>query len=344
MVGVAGRSKACHTCRQRRIRCGAEKPSCSNCLKSGRPCAGYHKAQVFIPSRYAKITNTGGITLDAPLSLSQCKSNKHNSYGHQAFQGLGQGHASQLAKSAWMEGPWISKSKTMHDLLVDIFLQVPGLLSEVRAATSLQPRQSSLTAGLKTLSALLTLNSQLNEWFESYQYTYPTLYWPQLSVASSSTDNEELGKLYPVSFHFPSYHVAETMILYWTVQTLIHASICSLSSRLPSSETKDITTFEGDNLSAKDNDDMSLADIQHIVETSDFMLWPETSARYICQSVEYFFQQEFRGIGAGVVLSPILVVKACLSRSARDFSREIAWIDETIGRIQYNGAGLAACV
>ncbi|EXL52601.1 hypothetical protein FOCG_08391 [Fusarium oxysporum f. sp. radicis-lycopersici 26381] len=510
MVGVAGRSKACHTCRQRRIRCGAEKPSCSNCLKSGRPCAGYHKAQVFIPSRYAKITNTGGITLDAPLSLSQCKASKHHSHGHQnlpiatlpmsiparnatrdqflanfinrqlpsciltsghlndhrkwllrlpdvavltpameyailalstaafdkdgalggqslklytrglyelqkaiddpkmrsddqtlaacvllgmfefsecpgrtvsaymrhyqgamallqlrgpkqhisglahdvfqvlrmhtAFQGLGQGHASQLAKSAWMEGPWISKSKTMHDLLVDIFLQVPRLLSEVRAATSLQPRQSSFTTGLKTLSALLALNSQLNEWLESYQYTYPTIYWPQLSAASSSTDSEELGRLYPVSFHFPSYHVAETMILYWTVQALIHASICSLSSRLPSSETKGITTFEDDNLPAKDNDDMSLADIQHIVETSDFMLWPETSARYICQSVEYFFQQEFRGIGAGVVLSPILVVKACLSRSAQDFSREIAWIDETIGRIQYNGAGLAACV
>ncbi|KAL9564519.1 hypothetical protein ACKAV7_010971 [Fusarium commune] len=263
---------------------------------------------------------------------------------HTAFQGLAHGYDSQLAKSAWMEGPWISKSKTMHDLLLDIFLQVPELLSRARAVIPSQPSQSSLTVGLKALSALLALNRELNKWFESYQYMYPTAYWPELSTSSSSTDSEERGRLYPVSFQFPSYHVAETMVLYWTVQILIHASICSLSSRLTSSETKDITAFEGDNLSAKDNDDVSLADIQHIVETSDFMLWPETSARYICQSVEYFFQQEFRGIGAGVVLSPLLVVKACLSRSARDFSREITWIDETIGRIQDNGAGLAAFV
>ncbi|KAF5576385.1 C6 zinc finger domain-containing protein [Fusarium pseudocircinatum] len=256
---------------------------------------------------------------------------------HTAFQGLGQGHASQLAQVAWMEGPWMSKSKNMHDRLLDIFLQVPRLLSRARSVIPSQRSQSSLTAGLKALSALLALNGELNTWFESYQYTYPTLYWPELSTSSSSTDSEELGKLYPVSFQFPSYHIAETMILYWTVQILIHATICSLSSKLPFSENKEMTTLEGD-------DHVSLADIQHRIETSDFVSWPETSARYICQSVDYFFREEFRGMGAGVVLSPLLVVKACLSRSVGVSSREIVWIDETIGRIQGSGAGLAACV
>lgn len=224
----------------------------------------------------------------------------------------------------------------MHDLLLDIFLQVPEPLSAARAAITSQPSQSSLAVGLEALSALLALNGELNKWLESYQYTYPTLYWPDLSTASSSTDSEDLGRLYPVSFRFPSYHVAETMILYWTVQILIHASASSTCTMLTSSGTKDITRFEDERL--------SLADLHHKIETSKLVLWPETSARYICQSVEYFFQDEFRSMGAGVVLSPLLVVKACLSRSARDFSREIAWIDEAIGRIQGNGAELAACV
>lgn len=231
----------------------------------------------------------------------------------------------------------------MHDRLLDIFLRVPGLLSRARAVAVSQPSQTSVTTSLEALTALLALNGELNQWLESYQYTYPTTHWPKLSTASSSTDSEEMGRLYPVSFQFPSYHVAETMILYWTVQILIHASISSLYARLTSSE-KDITIFEVDDLSPEDNDDISLADIQRIHDTSDFMSWPETSARYICQSVEYFFQKEFRGMGAGVVLSPLLVVKACLSRSAEDFSREITWINETIGRIQGNGAGLAACI
>ncbi|KAF5582353.1 hypothetical protein FPANT_8564 [Fusarium pseudoanthophilum] len=263
---------------------------------------------------------------------------------HTAFQGLAQDHSTQLARLAWMNGPWLSKSKTMHDQLLDIFLQVSEPLSRARAVMISQPSQSSLSAGLKALSALLGLDGELTTWFESYQDTYPTLYWPEFSIASSSTDSEDMGRLYPVSFQFPSYHVAETMVLYWTVQILIHASTYSLYTRLTSSEFKNNARVEDEGLSAKGIGRASLAHIHHKIEISDLVLWPETSARYICQSVEYFFRHEFRGMGAGVILPPLLVAKACLSRSARDFSREIAWIDEAIGRIQGNGAELAACV
>ncbi|KAH8801752.1 hypothetical protein F5884DRAFT_527082 [Xylogone sp. PMI_703] len=48
MVGVPGRSKACHTCRQRRIACGLERPQCSQCVKSNRVCAGYQRERVFV--------------------------------------------------------------------------------------------------------------------------------------------------------------------------------------------------------------------------------------------------------------------------------------------------------
>ncbi|ETN40476.1 uncharacterized protein HMPREF1541_04753 [Cyphellophora europaea CBS 101466] len=48
MVGVPGRSKACNTCKKRRIRCGLERPQCANCVKSNRLCAGYQRERVFI--------------------------------------------------------------------------------------------------------------------------------------------------------------------------------------------------------------------------------------------------------------------------------------------------------
>lgn len=54
-------------------KCDAEKPSCSNCLKSGRPCAGYQKTQVFIPSRYTKSASGEAVTLQAPSSLQRRK-------------------------------------------------------------------------------------------------------------------------------------------------------------------------------------------------------------------------------------------------------------------------------
>jgi hypothetical protein len=48
MVGIAGKSKGCTTCRRRKIRCDQARPSCSNCMNSGRPCEGYARYPVFL--------------------------------------------------------------------------------------------------------------------------------------------------------------------------------------------------------------------------------------------------------------------------------------------------------
>lgn len=74
MVGVPGRSKACHSCRQRRIavsrlpverlgfghaiffadlycfglKCGLQRPHCSQCIKSKIVCSGYQRDRIFI--------------------------------------------------------------------------------------------------------------------------------------------------------------------------------------------------------------------------------------------------------------------------------------------------------
>ncbi|KAI9761075.1 MAG: hypothetical protein M4579_001227 [Chaenotheca gracillima] len=37
----------CLTCRRRRIKCGEERPTCSNCLKSKRQCEGYNQRVIF---------------------------------------------------------------------------------------------------------------------------------------------------------------------------------------------------------------------------------------------------------------------------------------------------------
>ena len=48
MVGVAGKSKGCATCRRRKIGCDLRKPSCQRCLSSGKLCEGYEKYPVFV--------------------------------------------------------------------------------------------------------------------------------------------------------------------------------------------------------------------------------------------------------------------------------------------------------
>ncbi|KAK4196038.1 hypothetical protein QBC40DRAFT_184438 [Triangularia verruculosa] len=48
MVGVPGRSKACHTCRRRRKGCDLERPSCGQCSRLGLQCDGYERRTMFI--------------------------------------------------------------------------------------------------------------------------------------------------------------------------------------------------------------------------------------------------------------------------------------------------------
>ncbi|KAI1373408.1 hypothetical protein F4677DRAFT_429545 [Hypoxylon crocopeplum] len=48
MVGVSGKSQACNTCKQRRVKCDMRRPSCLKCIKSKRPCTGYDKDIIFV--------------------------------------------------------------------------------------------------------------------------------------------------------------------------------------------------------------------------------------------------------------------------------------------------------
>ncbi|KAK4235351.1 hypothetical protein C8A03DRAFT_17900 [Achaetomium macrosporum] len=72
MVGVPGRSKACHTCRQRKIRCDGDLPSCRNCVNSRRVCTGYQRKRAFILSKDMVAAGAGddsALASDRPSQL-----------------------------------------------------------------------------------------------------------------------------------------------------------------------------------------------------------------------------------------------------------------------------------
>lgn len=51
MVGVP-RSKGCHRCIQRRIRCDQAKPRCDNCTRYGADCPGYDRSWKFVVGKH----------------------------------------------------------------------------------------------------------------------------------------------------------------------------------------------------------------------------------------------------------------------------------------------------
>ncbi|KIW51732.1 hypothetical protein PV05_10421 [Exophiala xenobiotica] len=78
MVGVPGRSKGCHTCLKRRIKCDESRPTCKRCEKAGYVCAGYdrklqmrfHTFEAGSAENPAASTVSARTTKDVPFRLS----------------------------------------------------------------------------------------------------------------------------------------------------------------------------------------------------------------------------------------------------------------------------------
>ncbi|KIN02837.1 hypothetical protein OIDMADRAFT_52664 [Oidiodendron maius Zn] len=48
MVGVAGKSHACKTCKRRRVKCDLQQPTCFRCEKANTTCDGYGREPIFV--------------------------------------------------------------------------------------------------------------------------------------------------------------------------------------------------------------------------------------------------------------------------------------------------------
>jgi hypothetical protein len=66
MVGVAGKSQACHDCKRRRVKCDLRRPNCFRCIKANIDCTGYKKELVFLNQEFN--TRTGLFSTSSPIA------------------------------------------------------------------------------------------------------------------------------------------------------------------------------------------------------------------------------------------------------------------------------------
>ncbi|KAF4968458.1 hypothetical protein FSARC_4152 [Fusarium sarcochroum] len=68
MVGIAGKSKACHDCKRRRVKCDLTHPLCQRCSKAGIACRGYTKSTLWVNQTQARPKVTAlSVVADARL-------------------------------------------------------------------------------------------------------------------------------------------------------------------------------------------------------------------------------------------------------------------------------------
>jgi hypothetical protein len=203
---------------------------------------------------------------------------------------------------------------------------------------------------LELIKECQRVDSRLAAWFNNLGATVVgPLYCPKLSSISSTADSQDLGKIFPVAFYFPALIVAKSLVFYWTALLPVHAFMYFMYEKLTGFMASlgparcDIPCSCGTDSDAVPATmtclrHFSMSMLPPLDHRSD---WSRVPTRNICQSVEYFLQEQVRGMGLITIIPSLLSVKVCWQLDSSDWSRETMWVDDILRKIQGKGNEIA---
>jgi hypothetical protein len=250
-----------------------------------------------------------------------------------------------LADPEWTDSPWRNIPKTPLDEILDRTAALANLFVEGFDVEGLEFTRF-LPAALKIVDRCWKIEAELRQLFTDLENgNSGPLYWPKLSTAVSPADDEVLGKVFPVAFHFTNLRTAATCMIYWASVILLWAVLSHVYQLLGALKVDNTTTATDspENVCCHDDNgshnacgckDKSSTPQTTAATTTPFdmnQLLPVepridvlAASRNICQSLEYCMQEEMKGLGPTVTVIPLMAVIDILPNFPH-CSRELAW-------------------
>jgi hypothetical protein len=240
-----------------------------------------------------------------------------------------------LTSPAWTELPWKHSSKSHFDQVLDFVALTPDVFRQGDALQYLEGHSLLLTT-LGIVDQCWKLDAELQGFFERLEHSaLGPLYWPKLSKDGNPADNPELGKLFPVCFHFLNLRMANTLMFYWATVLMLWNGFFQLYGIISSIQL-DKRTMSGLEDDGSCEDEVStqydMSQLPPLGHRTDF----GSVARNICQSVEYCMQDEMLGAGPPSVIAPLNIVIDTL-QSHPQYHREVLWAKAAIDRVEKRG-------
>jgi len=197
---------------------------------------------------------------------------------------------------------------------------------------------SSFFPLLKIVEQCWTIDAELLRLHKELEDTaLGPVYWPEFSTEPNSADDPELGKVFPVAFHFPSLRTAHTCMLYWTLSIMLWSGLSDLYRVLAAMQP------DSNNNGGDDDDDgadstplfniSQLPPLEHRVDGRPMV-------RNICQSLEYCLQDEMRAMGPLTAQFPLQVVIEYL-RQSPEHGRELQWAQAAMVKLRKSGCQIS---
>ena len=235
-----------------------------------------------------------------------------------------------------MERPWKWFPKSPLEEIVEPLFEFRAILKqsdELSHETNQAVRQDGF---LENTAKCLKVESAFQGLYENFEkFISGPLYWPELSTLESPLDNTRSGKVFPISFHFPTFLIAQFMTMYWSCMMVVHHQLRYSYDKLAAIESSTALTSTTDSLlwpTSAGNEFYSAVPSE--LRSREHSNKVETLARNICQSIEYFLQDKMGGLGPLFEHTSLSEYKNCLESVHQDCSREISWITDLMERMQ----------
>lgn len=231
-----------------------------------------------------------------------------------------------------MEAPWSKLPKTSLDQVTDCLMAAPGILQRVPLLAYLSP-DHQLELILELVAECWQLDQKLdlvdNEIQHAASYRRYNVNSPHKSPLA---DHDSRNQMFLSDFDFEDSTIARTLILLWATRTTLWSGLCSLYRHYEglkeiyhsNSPSNDITN------SCKHNESMkSLPELGH---REDYL----SMAHNVCQSLQYFLQNEMGIIGV-LSITPAIGLVIDALRNWPGHAQELHWLQESLDSIQEKG-------
>ena len=224
-------------------------------------------------------------------------------------------HESIFSCSQWMQNPWTNFRKSPLDELTDLYFDMSAAMQQSNAIFSTLNQSISQEPLRNIITKLVQLDSDFRKCRDGFQNsTSGSLYWAQLSIVENCTDDPSNGKLFSVSYHFPSFFIGQLMVMYWNAMVLVHLHLSvayDILAKLNPSSSSD-GTFS----------------IKHDA------IW-RSMVDNLCKSAEYFSKETIGGLGPMTIFPYLYGAKLCLERrpASAGSDRHVRWISDCVQKM-----------
>jgi hypothetical protein len=238
-----------------------------------------------------------------------------------------------LSEPDWMTIPFQETRKTPFHQMLDILLSSPELMDRAELIKRERVLERRLELCLGMADTCWNIERKMQRLYSNLEAVATgQLYWPSVSSYSALDDQ------YPFStkLEFVDRGIGLTLTLYWAALTVLWSGMCELYELIDRlmAEEQDMTAASRSTDTWPDLESTARKIGQRPLDHRTQFIMP---ARKVCQSVEYFMNDDF---SLAVLLAPLGMISHILP-CWPGFEAEMQWTRRALVKIQQRGVELA---